>query len=37
MHKSERDRFPQAIRVVDESRPKAVMLQSVRGLLDANV
>ena len=30
----ERDLFPQAIRVVDESRPKAVMLENVRGLLD---
>lgn len=30
-----RDLFPQAIRVVDETRPKAVMLENVRGLLDA--
>lgn len=31
----ERDLFPQALRVVDECRPKAVMLENVRGLLDA--
>ncbi len=31
----ERDLFPEAIRLVDESRPKAVMLENVRGLLDA--
>ena len=31
----ERDMFPQAIRVVDESRPQAVMLENVRGLMDA--
>lgn len=31
----ERDLFPQAIRLVDEIRPKAVMLENVRGLLDA--
>jgi len=30
----ERDLFPQALRVVDECRPKAVMLENVRGLLD---
>ncbi|MDP2322492.1 MAG: DNA cytosine methyltransferase [Gammaproteobacteria bacterium] len=30
----ERNMFPQAIRVVDETRPKAVMLENVRGLLD---
>ena len=30
----ERDMFPQAIRVVDETRPQAVMLENVRGLLD---
>lgn len=29
-----RDMFPQAIRVVDETRPQAVMLENVRGLLD---
>nr|WP_265416021.1 DNA cytosine methyltransferase [Orrella marina] len=27
--------FPEAIRLVDECRPKAVMLENVRGLLDA--
>jgi DNA (cytosine-5)-methyltransferase 1 len=31
----ERDLFPQALRVVDEVRPKAVMLENVRGFLDA--
>ena len=31
----ERDMFPQAIRLVDECRPQAVMLENVRGLLDA--
>ena len=31
----DRDLFPQAIRLVDECRPKAVMLENVRGLLDA--
>lgn len=31
----ERNLFPEAIRVVDECRPKAVMLENVRGLLDA--
>jgi len=30
-----RDLFPQAIRLVDECRPQAVMLENVRGLLDA--
>lgn len=30
----ERDMFPQAMRVVDETRPQAVMLENVRGLLD---
>ncbi len=30
----ERDMFPQALRVVDEVRPQAVMLENVRGLLD---
>ena len=32
--KDERDLFPQAIRVVDETRPQAVMLENVRGLFD---
>jgi DNA (cytosine-5)-methyltransferase 1 len=31
----ERDLFPEAIRVVAECRPQAVMLENVRGLLDA--
>lgn len=30
----ERDLFPEAIRLVDEIRPRAVMLENVRGLLD---
>lgn len=30
----ERDLFPQALRVVDETRPQAVMLENVRGLFD---
>jgi DNA (cytosine-5)-methyltransferase 1 len=30
----ERDLFPQALRLVEECRPKAVMLENVRGLLD---
>jgi len=30
-----RDMFPHAIRVVSETRPQAVMLENVRGLLDA--
>lgn len=30
-----RDLFPEAIRLVDEIRPKAAMLENVRGLLDA--
>lgn len=31
----ERDLFPEAIRLVEEIQPKAVMLENVRGLLDA--
>jgi DNA (cytosine-5)-methyltransferase 1 len=31
----ERDLFPQALRLVDEIRPKVVMLENVRGFLDA--
>lgn len=31
----ERDLFPEAIRLVDECRPQAVMIENVRGLLDA--
>lgn len=34
-HQDERDLFPEAIRLVDEIRPKAVMLENVRGILDA--
>jgi len=30
----ERDLFPEALRLVEECRPKAVMLENVRGLLD---
>ena len=30
----ERNLFPAAIRIVDETRPKAVMFENVRGLLD---
>ncbi len=31
----DRDLFPEAIRLVDEIKPKAVMLENVRGFLDA--
>lgn len=31
----ERDLFPEALRLIKECRPKAVMLENVRGLLDA--
>jgi DNA (cytosine-5)-methyltransferase 1 len=31
----ERDLFPEAIRLADECQPKAIMLENVRGLLDA--
>jgi len=31
----ERDLFPEALRLVEECRPQAVMLENVRGLLDA--
>ena len=34
-HADERDLFPHALRVVDEIRPKAVMIENVRGFLDA--
>ena len=30
----ERDLFPEAIRLIDEIRPRAVMIENVRGLLD---
>ncbi len=33
-HDDERNLFPEAIRLVDEIRPRAVMLENVRGLLD---
>lgn len=32
----ERDLFPEAIRLISEIRPRAVMLENVRGFLDAN-
>lgn len=31
----ERDLFPEALRIVDETRPRAVMLENVRGFLDS--
>ncbi len=34
-HEDERDLFPEALRLVDEIRPKAIMLENVRGFLDA--
>ena len=34
-HTDERDLFPEAIRLVSECHPRAVMLENVRGLLDA--
>ncbi len=34
-HEDERNLFPEAVRLVDEIRPQAVMLENVRGLLDA--
>ena len=34
-HEDERNLFPEAIRLIDETRPRAVMLENVRGLLDA--
>ncbi len=33
-HDDERDLFPQAIRLADECRPQAILLENVRGLLD---
>ncbi len=33
--KDERDLFPEALRLVDEVRPRVVMLENVRGFLDA--
>jgi DNA (cytosine-5)-methyltransferase 1 len=34
-HEDERDLFPEAIRLVSECNPQAVMLENVRGLLDS--
>ena len=34
--KDERDLFPEALRLADEIRPRAVMLENVRGFLDPN-
>lgn len=34
-HADERNLFPAALRLVDEIRPKAVMIENVRGFLDA--
>lgn len=34
-HADERDLFPDALRIVDEIRPQAVMIENVRGFLDA--
>lgn len=33
-HEDERDLFPAALRLVEQTRPKAVLLENVRGLLD---
>lgn len=33
--KDERNLFPAALRLVDETRPKAIMIENVRGFLDA--
>jgi DNA (cytosine-5)-methyltransferase 1 len=33
-HKDERDLFPEALRLIEECMPKAVMLENVRGLLE---
>jgi|TARA_R100000687_G_C6452677_1_gene166104 DNA (cytosine-5)-methyltransferase 1 len=34
-HADERNLFPDALRVIDETRPQAVMIENVRGFLDA--
>jgi DNA (cytosine-5)-methyltransferase 1 len=34
-HEDERDLFPEALRLVEECNPQAVMLENVRGLLDS--
>ena len=31
----ERNLFPEALRLVDECRPRAIMIENVRGFLDA--
>ena len=33
-HEDERDLFPEALRLINECNPKAVLLENVRGLLD---
>ena len=33
-HKDERNLFPDALRIADEVRPKAMMIENVRGVLD---
>src|SRR6202008_1166944 len=33
--KDERNLFPEALRVVDECQPRAIMIENVRGILDA--
>jgi DNA (cytosine-5)-methyltransferase 1 len=34
-HEDDRDLFPEAIRLISECKPRAVMLENVRGLLDS--
>jgi DNA (cytosine-5)-methyltransferase 1 len=34
-HADERNLFPDALRVIDETRPQAIMIENVRGFLDA--
>lgn len=34
-HKDERNLFPTAIRIIEEIKPRAVMIENVRGILDA--
>ena len=34
-HEDERDLFPEAIRLIEEIQPRAVMLENVRGFLDS--
>jgi DNA (cytosine-5)-methyltransferase 1 len=33
--KDDRNLFPETIRIIDEIRPRAVLIENVRGLLDA--